>query len=283
MSGSLSDRIGAGETNCRWRTCKERQNAGSESSFHRLLRPGVSDTELCQRQDDLQGRRSGDEFFVVVRGRVEIRSGDRHFETLGPDGIFGEMALIDDNPRSATAVALTDATVAPIKENQFLFLVKNTPFFALSVMRVLAPDCAARTKWPDRRSLSRTSLRLDDDRNRFPALGSLDDAHRHRLPFEKLPNVGGGERGAVDEHVPTKIVAGDKSEAAGVVEPFDFASQIERGGRVKSRTPRRSLRWRFWSRPQRPAPPPLPENRRERQHGSSRPKAEFAVQSRAGS
>ena len=37
-----------------------------------------------------------------------------------------------------TAVALTDVTLAPIKENQFLFLVKNAPFFALSVMRVLA-------------------------------------------------------------------------------------------------------------------------------------------------
>ena len=84
----------------------------------------------------------GDEFFVVVRGRVEIRSGDRHFETLGADGIFGEMALIDDSPRSATAVALTDVTLAPIKENQFLFLVKNTPFFALSVMRVLAAPTA---------------------------------------------------------------------------------------------------------------------------------------------
>jgi CRP/FNR family transcriptional regulator, cyclic AMP receptor protein len=44
------------------------------------------------------------------------------------------MALIDDSPRSAAVVALTDVTVAPIKEGQFLFLVKHTPFFALSVM-----------------------------------------------------------------------------------------------------------------------------------------------------
>ena len=35
---------------------------------------------------------------------------------LGPKGIVGEMALIDDSPRSATVVALTDVTVAPIKE-----------------------------------------------------------------------------------------------------------------------------------------------------------------------
>jgi CRP/FNR family transcriptional regulator, cyclic AMP receptor protein len=73
-----------------------------------------------------------------VRGKVEIRSGNRRFETVGPNGIFGEMALIDDSPRSATVVALTDVTLAPIQEQQFLFMVEHTPFFALRVMRVLA-------------------------------------------------------------------------------------------------------------------------------------------------
>jgi CRP/FNR family transcriptional regulator, cyclic AMP receptor protein len=80
----------------------------------------------------------GDEFFVVVSGQVEIRSGNRWFETVGQNGIFGEMAMIDESARSATAVALTDVTVAPIQEQQFLFMVKNTPFFAIRVMRVLA-------------------------------------------------------------------------------------------------------------------------------------------------
>jgi CRP/FNR family transcriptional regulator, cyclic AMP receptor protein len=79
-----------------------------------------------------------DEFFVVVRGEVEIRSGNRRFETVGQNGIFGEMAMIDESARSATAVALTDVTLAPIKENQFLFMVQHTPFFALRVMRVIA-------------------------------------------------------------------------------------------------------------------------------------------------
>ena len=80
----------------------------------------------------------GDESFVVVRGQVEIKSGNRRLETVGQNSIFGEMALIDDSPRSATVVALTEVTVAPIQEQQFLFMVKHTPFFALRVMRVLA-------------------------------------------------------------------------------------------------------------------------------------------------
>jgi len=112
--------------------------ADGEGGFHQLLGLGVSKRNFAKGKTIFKEGDLGDEFFVVVRGQVEIRSGDRHFETLGPDGIFGEMALIDDSPRSATAVALTDVTVAPIKENQFLFLVKNTPFFALNVMRVLA-------------------------------------------------------------------------------------------------------------------------------------------------
>ena len=69
---------------------------------------------------------------------MEVRSGNRLLETLGDNDIFGEMALIDDEPRNATVVAVTDVTVAPVSEKQFLFLVRHTPFFALRVMRTLA-------------------------------------------------------------------------------------------------------------------------------------------------
>jgi CRP/FNR family cyclic AMP-dependent transcriptional regulator len=110
----------------------------AKSSFRQLLGPGFPTRAFAKGKTIFKEGERGDEFFIVVRGQVEIVSGDRHLETLEADGIFGEMALIDDSPRSATAVALSDVTLAPIKENQFLFLVQNTPFFALSVMRVLA-------------------------------------------------------------------------------------------------------------------------------------------------
>ena len=110
----------------------------TEVDFSLLLRPEVPTRNFAAGDRIFAEGDRADEFFVVVRGKVEIKSGSRRLEILGPKGIFGEMALIDDSPRSATVVALTDVTVAPIKENQFLFLVKHMPVFALKVMRVLA-------------------------------------------------------------------------------------------------------------------------------------------------
>jgi CRP-like cAMP-binding protein len=78
-----------------------------------------------------------EELYVVKTGSVEIRLGNRLLDTLPERSIFGEMALIDKGPRSATAIAATDVTLVPVAEKQFLFLVSRTPFFALNVMRVL--------------------------------------------------------------------------------------------------------------------------------------------------
>ncbi len=75
---------------------------------------------------------------VIRSGEVEIERDGKIVEKLGPGGIFGEMALIDGAPRAATAKAKTACEVAPITEKTFLFLVHETPFFAISVMRALA-------------------------------------------------------------------------------------------------------------------------------------------------
>jgi CRP/FNR family cyclic AMP-dependent transcriptional regulator len=80
----------------------------------------------------------GDSMFLIRSGEVEIERNGKVIETLGPGGIFGEMALIDGSPRSATARAKTDCVVAPINEKIFLFLVHETPYFAIAVMRTLA-------------------------------------------------------------------------------------------------------------------------------------------------
>lgn len=79
-----------------------------------------------------------DHVYVVQAGAVEIRRGDRVMDTIGPGGIFGEMAIIDQAPRSADAVAAVDSRVVAIPENRFEFMVSQTPRFARVVMSVLA-------------------------------------------------------------------------------------------------------------------------------------------------
>jgi CRP-like cAMP-binding protein len=85
-----------------------------------------------------EGAEGHHEMFVVVEGEVDIITHGKTVETVGPGGIFGEMALVDRGVRSAGVVAKTDGKIVPIDEKRFLFLVGNTPFFAIEVMRTLA-------------------------------------------------------------------------------------------------------------------------------------------------
>jgi CRP/FNR family transcriptional regulator, cyclic AMP receptor protein len=81
---------------------------------------------------------AGDRMYVVKDGTVEIRVGDRVAETLRTGDFFGEMALVDHEPRSATAVATSDLQLVAVDEKHFLRMVADTPGFALAVLRVMA-------------------------------------------------------------------------------------------------------------------------------------------------
>lgn len=79
-----------------------------------------------------------DAMYVVIEGAVEIRIGATVLERVEPGGLLGEMALIEQLPRSATAVAVEPTKLSTVDRKRFLFLVQNHPFFALQVMEVLA-------------------------------------------------------------------------------------------------------------------------------------------------
>lgn len=79
----------------------------------------------------------GDMMFVIMEGEIELRANDQVIVVLGPGELLGEMALIDSKARSGTAIAKTDSQLVPVNQKRFLFLIQQTPFFAIQVMRVL--------------------------------------------------------------------------------------------------------------------------------------------------
>src|SRR5262249_31122021 len=81
---------------------------------------------------------TGHQMFVVKSGEIQIVDGNHVFETVPPGGIFGEMALISKDPRSATAKSTSQSVVIPVDEKRFLYMVQQTPMFALRVMDVMS-------------------------------------------------------------------------------------------------------------------------------------------------
>ncbi|MEL7434616.1 MAG: cyclic nucleotide-binding domain-containing protein [Chloroflexota bacterium] len=79
-----------------------------------------------------------DKMYAVQSGAVDIVFNGQVIETVIADGIFGEKSLIDDQPHTTTAIAKEDSVIVPVDETKFLFLVHETPTFALQVMRVMA-------------------------------------------------------------------------------------------------------------------------------------------------
>lgn len=76
--------------------------------------------------------------YVVLDGRVAVSIRGALVDRVGPGGVFGEMALVDQGPRAASAMAETDATLLGINRTVFLNLVKANPDFGASLLQGVA-------------------------------------------------------------------------------------------------------------------------------------------------
>lgn len=80
----------------------------------------------------------GEVMYVVLEGQVELKLEGVTVNQVGAGEIFGEMALVDDSNRSATAHAATNCTLAIIDKARFETYVREKPDFATHVMAVMA-------------------------------------------------------------------------------------------------------------------------------------------------
>lgn len=85
----------------------------------------------------------GSEMYVIIQGSVEIRkstgsSSSKTLTTLQKGDIFGEMAIIEKKPRSASAIALEPAKLLVLNEKLYDSMVVSNPDFARKMNRVLS-------------------------------------------------------------------------------------------------------------------------------------------------
>ncbi|AXS80172.1 Crp/Fnr family transcriptional regulator [Dechloromonas sp. HYN0024] len=88
----------------------------------------------------------GNQMYVLETGNAEVFVQNQRVETLGHGSIVGEMGLVSPGPHSASVIAKTDCEFVAIDEKRFQFLVQQTPYFAIQVMRLMAERLRATNK-----------------------------------------------------------------------------------------------------------------------------------------
>jgi len=92
----------------------------------------------------------GHEFYLILDGKAAVKRGKKTVATLGPGRYFGEMALLDRGPRTATIAAETDMDVLVLGQREFSGILEEIP----GVAHKLLSSMAARLRESDAKAYS---------------------------------------------------------------------------------------------------------------------------------
>jgi CRP-like cAMP-binding protein len=81
---------------------------------------------------------AGHECYVVLKGKADVERGGKQIATFGPGDHFGELALLDGGPRTASVVAQTDMDLLVLGQREFLALLEEIPGLSRKIMGNLA-------------------------------------------------------------------------------------------------------------------------------------------------
>jgi CRP/FNR family transcriptional regulator, cyclic AMP receptor protein len=153
------DSIGATCRDAKDSVRKEARMAPQESTDERLARiplfEGLSKKQLSQVSSlmtllDLKAgtvlARQGEigrEFLILLEGQVEVARDGKIIAVRGPGDFIGEIALLDNRPRTATVTARTDVVVEALNRGEFASLLAEAPELSAQVMATMARRLAA--------------------------------------------------------------------------------------------------------------------------------------------
>ena len=80
---------------------------------------------------------AGDALYLVLDGKVRVHKHDRVIAELGERECFGEMAILDAGPRSATVTSISDSNLLKITREDFQEIMSEKPEIAMGIIKVL--------------------------------------------------------------------------------------------------------------------------------------------------
>ena len=80
----------------------------------------------------------GQEFFLIIDGQSSVKRNNRKVATLGPGQYFGELALLDRRPRSASVTSDTDMTLLVLGQRQFNGILDSVPPLSRKLLSAMA-------------------------------------------------------------------------------------------------------------------------------------------------
>jgi CRP/FNR family transcriptional regulator, cyclic AMP receptor protein len=107
--------------------------AGLEQKLDRATTTHYAAHKTIMNQGD-----TGSSMYILLDGRVGIFINGKAVETVATGGMFGEMALVDHSPRTASAVAETDCALLAINRDTLIALVKSEPAVGMTMLRSVA-------------------------------------------------------------------------------------------------------------------------------------------------
>ena len=97
----------------------------------------VDEVDVAAGKVLTQQGRSGGEFFVILAGDAEVKRGNATVATVGPGDYFGEIALLDNGPRTATVVAKSAMRCLVLSPRQFQDVLYQDPAIAVTMLHAV--------------------------------------------------------------------------------------------------------------------------------------------------
>ena len=144
----------------------------SDSELHRFV-DEISELDLASHELLFREGTPGQEMYILLSGSLKIFKESRTIAIIKPVDYVGEMAILDDKPRSASVVALEPCRLLRITLAQFRNYLAKQPQALVAVMRSLTSRIRRDTEI-GAREFEKTNILIHDMRNQLTAFLLLD-------------------------------------------------------------------------------------------------------------